>query len=276
MNLVFDIGGTNIRLAKSNDGASIDSFEVMPTPQDFEKAVELISNYYKKIGNEAFDKCVCGLPGVLSQGKDSLLSAPNLFPWVNKPIKEELTKILGKEVILENDAALAALGEAVSGAGRENKIVAYLTIGTGVGGARVVDGNLDERAFGFEPGHQIIDLGGSVYSENTAKKYVELENAVSGTALRKNFGKEPAEISDLTIWREWERLLSVGLANLIVHWSPNIVILGGGVMQVNLISLDRIKLYLSDILKVTPDIPQIKKGELGDKAGIMGGLAMLR
>ena len=98
-----------------------------------------------------------GVPGILNKEKTVLLSAPNLEKWEDVFLKEALEKALDVPVRLENDAALGALGEAVFGAGKDKRIVAYFTVSTGVGGARVTDGRLDEGAFGFEPHRQIVD-----------------------------------------------------------------------------------------------------------------------
>jgi glucokinase len=118
---------------------------------------------------------------VVDKQAKKLVKSPHLPKWVDKPLGSRLEKALGVKVLLENDAALAALGEAVFGAGRRAEIVGYLTISTGIGGARVVDGRIDKKSVGFEPGHMIIDVGNKVgYWEDFA----------SGTAMEKNLQSE--------------------------------------------------------------------------------------
>ena len=87
---------------------------------------------------------------------------------------------------------------------------------------RFVNGEIDKNRFGFEPGHQIIDI------ENNNPK--SLEDLVSGTALEKRTGQKPYEVTDPKIWDELAHQLSYGLYNTILHWSPDAVVLGGPMM----------------------------------------------
>jgi len=80
-------------------------------------------------------------------------------------------------VFIENDASIVGLGEAVSGAGMGEEIVVYITVSTGVGGTRIVSGEIDEHAYGFEPGHELINMQDS------------LEDLVSGTAVEERLIK---------------------------------------------------------------------------------------
>ena len=92
-----------------------------------------------------------------------LVNAPHLPGWIRKPFSERLKAELACPVFLENDSAIVALGEAHHGAGKGDDIMAYLTVSTGMGGARIVHGAIDVNVFGFEPGHQYIDFDTSAY-----------------------------------------------------------------------------------------------------------------
>ena len=78
--------------------------------------------------------------------------------------------ILLTDGYLANDSDLDGLGEATVGAGKGFNIVAYITVSTGIGGVRIVGGKIDVSTYGFEPGHQIIDADGSIYSEIVKKE----------------------------------------------------------------------------------------------------------
>jgi len=267
MYLLFDIGGTKMRMALSFDKENLQEVEVVATPTRFEDALAIIEKYSADADSNRLDKIVCcGLPGVLSKDKDMLISAPNLADWVMKPVKKAISEAANARVYLENDADLAGLGEAIKGAGRGNSIVAYMTIGTGVGGVRIVNGEIDKSAFGFEPGHQIIDLN---------NRPIELEQLISGSSIKLKYGMDPERIKDENIWQEIEKMIAIGLNNTILHWSPDIVVLGGGIMKVEMISIERIKENLKEILKVFPVHPEIKRSELGELAGIHGSLVYL-
>ena len=162
MYLLFDIGATNMRIAVSHDGATILEQKTIPTPPDFTEGMKAFKNGVREVcGDMIINAAAGGVPGILNKERTVLLSAPNLEGWEDVMLKEALEKVLDVPVYLENDAALAALGEAMFGAGKDKRIVAYFTVSTGVGGARVVGGRLDEGVFGFEPHSQILPaLGG--------------------------------------------------------------------------------------------------------------------
>lgn len=272
MFLLFDVGGTKMRITTSVDGNTFDDPQVYSTPQVFEDAIQIFAEYFSKVQERGpLTKVAGGLPGVLSKNKEYLVSAPNLLTWREKPIKSELESILKAPVVLENDAALVGLGEATKGAGNGFKIVAYITVSTGVGGARIVDGQLDKSTYGFEPGHQYIDFSGTVTG-----KLVDLEVLASGSGLLYRFGKTTNEISDPKIWEEVTNYLAFGIHNSIVHWSPDIVVLGGGLILNNLIDVEKLKVKLGEIMKIYPEIPEIRKATLGDYGGLHGCLAYLR
>ncbi|MDP2637202.1 MAG: ROK family protein [bacterium] len=256
MYLLFDIGGTNIRMAVSRDGNTIPDVQIVPTPKNFEEAKE----FFRSISQKERARVVSlGVAGTLDRERTTLVSAPHLQGWVGKPLKQELQEIFQAPVFLENDSALGGLGEALSGAGKGYAIVGYLAVGTGVGGARIVNGVIDENALGFEPGHQLLD------------GKMSLEEYVSGSALAKRYGKKAEMIEDRNAWEEVSRFLALGLHNTIVHWSPDVVVLGGSVMEK--VDLERTKQYLAQILTIFPEPPSVVKAILGERRGLEGALA---
>lgn len=263
MYLVLDIGATKIRLAISPDGQNLSEPEIIPTPQNFNEGVKIITETAKKLaGGENFKKVV-GAIRYLDKTKTKIKNHPHIPLWSNQPLKETLENALSTPVDLENDAALAGLGEAKKGAGQGYKIVAYLTISTGVGGARIVNGKVDQNVLGFEPGFQIID------KENL----LSLEELVSGYGLEKRYGKKAENITDPEVWDEMAKNLAIGLNNVSVFWSPDIIILGGSVMKS--LDLEKIKNYLQEVNTILPQLPEIKKAELGDLSALYGALAYI-
>lgn len=260
MYLLFDIGGTNLRLAVSDDGKTIGQHKLIPTPPDIENGLQSL----KQIGDKlAGDKKIQGLSGgiavVFDKDKNISIKSTHLQGWVNHNIKENLEKMFGVSVKLENDTAVYGLGEAVFGAGKGSPIVCVLTIGTGVGGVRIVNGKIDEKAFGFEPGHQIIEIDGK---DCQCGGKGHLETYVAGSYIGRDAD-----------WDQVAKYLAVGLNNTIVHWSPDVVVLGGAVMKS--VSLEKVKAYLEKDLTIFPKLPEIVSAKLGDKGGLYGALAML-
>ena len=271
MYLLFDIGGTKTRVALSADLKKIGASEVILTPENFQDGIAVLKKAALKMISGKKIKAICGgIAGLLNKNKTKLMYAHNLRGWMKKPLKAELEKVIGASVYLENDADLAGLGEAVFGAGKNKNIVVYMTISTGVGGTRIVGGKIDKNAMGLEPGHQIIPCC------NENGKIMSLENCVSGAAFKNRYQKEPYEILDSAIWDKTAESLAYGLNNTIVHWSPDIIVLGGSMMKKIGISIPRTVFYLKNINKIFPNLPLIKKAVLKDLGGIYGAMAFLR
>jgi predicted NBD/HSP70 family sugar kinase len=272
MYLLSDIGGTKIRIAFTKDGKKFSGKPfIFNTPKKFEDGMKIFKRALE--GKPKPEGTVCGIAGSLNPQKSRLRSSPNLPGWAGKPLKEELEKITGAGARLENDAAAAGLGEARSGAGKKRRIVAYITVSTGVGGARIVDGRIDRNASGFEPGQQIVELGDK---RRVAGKSGRLESFISGPAMRKKYGRNPAKIKNKSAWEEEARILAAGLCNTVRFWSPDVIILGGSMMTKKVgIPLARVEHYLAEMLGKSR-MPKLAKAKLGDYSGLYGAMALLR
>jgi len=260
--LLFDIGGTKTRLAASEDGQSFEEPVIFSTPAEYDEAVSSISSRALDIAGGRSITKVCGGIRAYERHTGRMRAHPTFPLWTGQNIRASLERAFQTDLYIENDSALAALGEAVAGAGKGHKIVAYLTVSTGVGGARIVDGHIDANSYGFEPGHQIID------------GVRTLEGLVSGTAIEKKYNRHPREIGDPAIWHELARLLAIGINNTIVHWSPDIVVLGGSMLNEVGIPLAGVRDQLAAILKVFSVVPLIEHAALGDLGGLYGALAL--
>ncbi len=252
MKILFDIGRTKIRLAGARNDFSLTDIKIFDTPSEVNEGIDFFKNFISDLKSESL---VDGLVGGVSR-----------VVWGGISVAESLSSALNLPVMVENDSAIVALGEAVSGAGKNYRSVGYLTISSGVGGAKIVDGQIDKTALGFEPGHQIVDF-------NTDSK---LEDLISGRAVEKRFNQAPKTIADESIWNELSDILAVGVNNAIVFWSPDVLVLGGSMMKSPGIKIDRVKQKLIEILKIYPSLPEIKLAELGDIGGIYGALELVK
>ncbi len=260
-----------MRIAASEDGETFGEPVITKTPvDDFDAGMQMFAESAKKLTQgEPVRAAAGGISGPLDTERSMLVGAPNIADWDHKPLKRELEKILGAEVFLENDTAIVGLGEAHSGAGKGEEITVYITVSTGVGGARYVGGKLDRSRYGFEIGHHII----------SAEEGRDLESYISGRAFRKRFGKQPYEVHDSAIWDETARLLAIGLNNAAVFWSPDIIILGGSMIVGNegpVIPLECVQEYYDKILTIFPQKPRLVKAALGDLGGLHGALAYIK
>ncbi len=277
MYIVFDIGGTKMRIARSDDAQNFAEPVILDTPKDFDLGMEAFAKAFETLSRGETPLGVAGgIAGPLNKEKSTLVGAPNLPGWIGKPLKARLSEIAKCAVSIENDTAMVGLGEAHVGAGKDAPIVAYITISTGVGGVRLVNGRIDVSAYGFEPGHQIIDAGGKLRETSVGGQGIDFEGMVSGTSLTQRYGKKPYELTDDAFWDEMARVTAYGINNTIVHWSPHVVVLGGSMMKKIGIKAERVAEYLRGILHVFPEHPRLVHSELGDLGGLHGSLAYLR
>ncbi len=264
-----------MRLGSSRDGETLDKAVVVKTPTSYEEGIaELKKNASALSEGEAIDALAGGLAGAFSQKKLSLVSGPNLKDWVGRPICSELETFFNAPAYVENDAALAGLGEALRGAGRGFEIVAYITVSTGIGGVRIVQGRIDAKSIGFEPGHQIIDADRTMIPDADGILWGDY---ISGRGLAKRTGHDPKEFKESAFWDGLAKILAYGLNNVCVFWSPDVIVLGGSMITGDpAIPVEKTREYLRSITKVYPELPVIKISELGDSCGLHGALEYLR
>lgn len=259
-----------MRFAISKDGKELGWQKIVPTPvDDFEEGMRQFQTIAKELTEEGTIEAVAGgVAGTLNKEHSLLLHSPHMPGWVDQPLKKRIEELFRVSVYLENDAALAGLGEAIAGAGRGYSIAGYVTVSTGVGGVRIVDGAIDRNVSGFEIGHQIINYDGETRT---------LEEYVSGSGFLQRFGKKPEEVSDPAVWEEVARVLAVGLRNTILHWSPEVLVLGGPMVLQSPFSFGEfLKHFEKSLLEVFLTVPEIKKAELEDRGGLEGALVYLR
>ncbi len=274
MYILFDIGGTKMRIAYSENGEYFEEPRVVETPHTYEEGRNLFIETAKAAAKGRGIKMLCGgIAGPFDEKKRSLVGSPNLKDWIGKPFLSEISREFAAPVKIENDSALVGLGEAKFGAGREDKIVAYITISTGFGGVRIVNQKIDNKSVGFEPGHQIIDADKTLVPDVSG---LSADYILSGKEVEKRMGVKPREITDPEFWERMAKYLAFALNNVAVFWSPDSIVLGGSMITGSpAISVERTEEYLKEILKIYPEIPKIKKAELGDFGGLYGALAML-
>lgn len=273
--VLFDIGGTKTRVTVSEDLETFLDVESFKTPINFDEGAEKICASIKKLTDGKITAIAGGIRGLLTEEKDGIQNDALLSKWVGKSLVKKLQVFGDIPIFLENDTALAGVGEALHGAGRESEIVAYHTISTGVGGVKVENGEIDLASTGFEPGHQILDIDRTILGEDITPT---LENLVSGTALGERFGTNAYEIpqSDV-VWDELAEYLAQGLRNTILYWSPDVIVLGGAMIVGDpAISVDAIRKYTVEAIDGFVETPLIAKAELGDHAGLFGAMAILK
>lgn len=260
---LFDIGASQTRVGTSADGENIDNMQAYPTPSEFSEGVKELAAKVNAFGK--FETLAGGVAGPMFSDKGSIINAPNLPDWNEKPLALELTRLTGAKVYLENDTALVGLGEAVKGAGMHFKIVAYVTVSTGVNGVLIIDKKIVPNVRGFEIGKQLVDFDATY--DRDAKNF---EDLVAGSQFKRRFGVYAHETDDPNIWAEEANLVSVGITNTILFWSPEIVVVGGSVA--NKIPLELLIENINKKMTIFSSLPLIKKAEIDTFAGLWGAL----
>lgn len=274
--IIMDIGGTKTRVATSDDLYNIKDIIKFNTELTYEAGLKSLKKAITDITKGGkIQGIAIGIRGPLNEDRTGIENDIKLTDWAKKPIVTDLEKEYSVPVIIENDTALAGLGEAVMGAGQGLEIVAYHTISTGVGGVKIENGVIDSASFGFEPGHQIVDVDRTVLGQDITPT---LENLVSGTALENRMGVKPYDIpqSDV-VWDELAEYLASGLRNTTLYWSPDAIILGGSMIIGDpRIEIEPIRKYTVAVLDNFVPCPFITTAKLGDDAGLYGAMVLLR
>ncbi len=241
--LAADIGGTHMRAALVHPDGTVLHRRTQPTPRHAEAPaalVELIGSAAAEFGRERVSHAVIGLPGGVDYETGQLLWAPNLPPeWPVQLTSDALSERLGMHVCLANDADLAAVGEAYFGAGREGTDVAYLTISTGIG-AGIVQGRrlFHGRYSAAELGHTVIDWRGWRAGEPATLEELGSGSGLARLARERGLGDVDAlavgaaasegDLRAVEIWQVAVGACSAGVANLVMSFYPDTVVIGGG------------------------------------------------
>lgn len=273
--ILCDIGGTKTRVAVTSDLEKFEAVEKYNTPTDFKKGIDQLTEAASKLAaSRRIRGFTAGIRGSLAHDKRSLAHDNILTNWVDESLADKLSEKLSTTVTLENDTALAGLGEAVFGAAKGQSIVVYHAISTGVGGVKIEDGQIDQAAGGFEPGHQILDIDKTILGEEVEPT---LENLVSGSAVEARVGIKPFDIPQTdTLWDQLAYYLAHGLRNSVLYWSPDVIVLGGAMIVGNpCIEIDAVTKYTNEVLGEAAICPLILRANLGDEAGLYGAMALM-
>lgn len=259
-----DLGGTNMRIAAvDSEGKQL---EVITTSTEVKRGrdyvvgemCEAIRGLRKKFeGQHAFAGTGIGVPGIIDMETGMLFKSPNLPDWTNYPVRDEIQRRLDAQVILENDANVAALGEQWMGAARDADSMCMFTLGTGVGSGIVLNGKIWHGLMGMagECGHITVYPEGvqcgcgnrgcvEQYASATAVKRMAIEAIATGKApeLARAMSENPEFSSKIVfqyamqgdaaakqIFEVVGRALAIAMADMINALNLPMYVIGGGV-----------------------------------------------
>jgi len=235
----IDLGGTAIKLGRFDQAGHCLQALTVPTPQPPQPTVVLDAMVAAIAQLDPQNQCRAiglGTPGPADATGRIARVAINLG-WKDVPLADWLEAKTGKPTVLANDANCAGLGEAWLGAGRRFQDMIVLTLGTGVGGAVIMDGTLFAGRHGTagELGLITLDLQGAPCNSGNRGS---LEQHVSVQAIRRRTGLEPDQLGQqaaagnaeaIAFWHTYGCELAAGLASLLYVLTPEAVIIGGGI-----------------------------------------------
>jgi glucokinase len=294
----IDLGGTYLRVALvSAEGEIVRKIRKTSAERVFETLIESIGELMQ--GNVA--GIGLGVAGLIDRNRGRVYTSPNLRAIEGLDLVYELKTRFGLPVFIENDANVAALGEKISGAGRGFNNFVLLTLGTGIGGGIIHNGELLDVS--AEIGHMSINADGEKCQcgnigclENYASARAMISRAISmlekgQESLLKECCKgniyklTPEDIYRAAlegdtlsreILREAGKALGVGLATLINILSPEAIILTGGLIGAwNIYVQEAIKEASRRAFKDLIESVKIIPSSLGDEAGIVGAACLV-
>lgn len=304
----IDLGGTSVKLAILTAEGDIQQKWTIPTNINDEGAhivpdiVASIKHHldlYKMTADD-FQGIGMGSPGAVDREAGTVEGAFNLNWKTLQPVREVIEREIGIPIFIDNDANVAALGEKWRGAGADDRDVVFVTLGTGVGGGIIAEGNLihGTAGSGGEIGHMTVEPGGfdctcgkkgcletvasatgvvklarkhaEEYAGNAQLKFIIDDGQEITSKMIFDLAKEGDELAVLVVDRAayYLGLACSHIGNLL---NPAYIVIGGGVSAAGEYLLEQVRTYFADF--TFPNVKKttyIKLAALGNDAGIVG------
>jgi glucokinase len=310
----IDLGGTTVKFSILNEEGVIQQKWSFKTNIQNEgkhivpNIIESVNNHLKLYGMSANDFLGIGMgsPGTVDHEKGTVIGAYNLNWRTLQPVKEMIESRTGIPFYIDNDANVAALGEAWKGAGDGSANVVFVTLGTGVGGGVIAEGNLLRGKVGAagEIGHITVDPNGY---QCTCGNHGCLETVASATGvvrLARDFSEQfvgesglkslindDQEVTSKIVFDQAKRgdrlagivvdkvyfYLGLACGNIANVLNPEAIVIGGGVSAAGDMLLKGVEKYFHKF--TFPQVrtsTQLKLAQLGNEAGIIGAASLVK
>lgn len=289
--LAIDIGGTRIRAAVVSPQGQVLTRAEGPTPArahgDAVVATIAMVAEQARQGRPVNAAGVCA-PGPLDATRGIAQATPTIDGFRDYPLRDRIEQALHLPTFLDHDGHAAAYGEWLHGAGQGVQTMVYVTISTGIGGGAIVDGRLQRGRNGMagHVGHMTVQPDGPVCNcgNEGCWEAVAAGPAFAAAARAAGFADGAATFAAATaadpaamaLVEAEARWLGLGLVNLIHIYSPDLVVLGGGVTA----GLDLMRPFIADEITRRAMIPfrdtPFVRASLLDNAGLVGAAALGR
>lgn len=305
-----DIGGTKIAAGLvSEDGKVVESARHETPATEPTEIAPMVAELVERLrGDHEIVGVGIGAAGFIDAARQTVLFAPNIN-WINEPLAAQVHDLVGLPVIVENDANAAAWGEYRFGAGEDTNDLLLVTVGTGIGGGIVHDGQLFRGGFGVaaEIGHLRVVREGILcgcgqrgcweqYGSGRALVREARDRVTSvdprATGLAALVGGDPTLITGpmVTELAQQGDALAVDLLTDVGHWvgegiatlctilDPSVVAIGGGVAAAGDLLLKPIQESFDQFLSAHDHRPiaSLRLAALGNQAGMIGAADLAR
>ncbi|WP_245504294.1 ROK family protein [Lichenihabitans psoromatis] len=273
----IDIGGTNLRVGRVSSGGEILDWVAEPITRDPRDLLDRIVEICRRLDDETVAGIGIGVPGRVDARHRAVLSG-GYIDLASASLAEDLEAALGKPVVIDNDCNMALVAEIATGAAQGYDNVVMFTIGTGIGGAVVMEGKIVRgRATAGQLGHLTVAQDGLACA---CGRRGCVETTSSGTALRRLIREAglPAStvVEDLfvaeaagdpiagRILDTWASPLRTAIDSMVAAADPDVIVLGGGLGGAAHRALSRAP-------AVSPWYQcGVVAAQLGDDAGVIG------
>jgi glucokinase len=304
----IDIGGTKIAGAVVDEQGEVLAEQRIDSPATDPEAIEeTVAGLVQKLAEDHEITAVgVGAAGFVDAARSTVVFAPNVA-WRDEPLRSELEKRLDLPVVVENDANAAAWGEFAFGAAHDVDDMLMVTVGTGIGGGIVADGEPFRGAFGAaaEVGHVRVVPQGRVcgcgnrgcleqYSSGTAlvrDTRAQLDRPEAADLLERA-GGDPGAVSGRMITEAAQdgdefarerladlgRWLGEGVASLVAVLDPAAVVIGGGVVQAGELLLEPTRdAFVAELTgRGHRPLAEVRPARFGNRAGVIGAADLAR
>ena len=307
----IDLGGTNIKIGLFDSELKLVSKTSVATKVDMgpEVVIDKMAQTTKILLAEAClslqDVAAVGIgtPGPAKYSEGIIIKSTNMPTFKNVPICRMLNERLGAPVVFDNDANVACWGEYAVGAGKGVKDMVFFTLGTGIGGGIISNGELvhgcDEN--GAELGHMIIYPDGRkcncgqkgcveayASADSTARRATEAVEAGAESSLKKVLD-EKGQITSKDVYEHLAagdklakeitdgtaKALAITCINMLHTTEPKRIVFAGGMIAAGDVLLNRIKDFFNEhIWTLKKEMVEICFATLGEDAGIIGAAAL--
>lgn len=302
-----DIGGTTVKLGLfRTDGELLDKWEI-PTRKENDGSQilpDVAASIKEKLAEKGIDAADVqgigvGVPGPVTP--EGVVRMCVNLGWGVFNVEETLSGLTGYPVKAANDANVAALGELWQGAGKGAKNIVMVTLGTGIGGGVIIDGNIVAGATGAggEIGHLTVNdeetLVCGCGKKGCLEQYASATGVVTLTKRALEASDKPSSLRDLAeitakdlfdaakakdelaldVLEQFGEILGKGLASIACVVNPEMFVIGGGVSKAGTIITDVVEKYFTSNTFHACREAQLKLAELGNDAGIYGCVKMI-